>query len=279
MLRFLTPLRRFVRRRSALLYPLVLLAALVTAWELWIVVGDVRRFIAPSPFSVARVVFADPGTFLGPLWTTLKEILIGFGASLAAGVPLAALMVVSRPVRRSLYPLVLLSQVVPKIAFAPLLLIWFGFSLMPKVIIVFLIAFFPIVTDSMVGFRAISMEKLYLARSMGAGPLRVFLQIRLPGALPHIFAGMRIAATFSVSGAVVAEFVAGGSGIGHLLKSSNLTQDTPVLFGSVVYLAVMTLLIFGGLTALERLLLPWHASVRLYRSESQAAVSPAAELG
>src|SRR2546421_435455 len=91
--------------------------------------------------------------------------------------------------RRSalLYPLVLLSQVVPKIAFAPLLLIWFGFSLIPKVIIVFLIAFFPIVTDSMVGFRAVSMEKLYLARSMGAGPLRVFLKIRLPGALPHIF--------------------------------------------------------------------------------------------
>jgi NitT/TauT family transport system permease protein len=161
-----------------------------------------------------------------------------------------------------LYPLLVASQVIPKLAIAPLFIIWFGFGWIPKIFLVFLIAFFPIVIDSIVGFRAIEIEKLYLARSMGASRTQIFVRFRLPQALPSIFSGLKLAGTLAVIGAIVAEFVGSDTGIGHAILAANATLQTETMFAGVLYITIVGIILFLAIDLLERLMLPWHVSRR-----------------
>jgi len=161
---------------------------------------------------------------------------------------------------RSILPLLVSSQAMPKVAVAPLFLVWFGFGLLPKVLIAFLIAFFPIVINTAVGLAAIEPEKIYLARSMGFGATATFFKIRLPNALPAIFGGLKISITLAVVGAVVGEFVGGDAGLGYLLMVANGSMDTQLLFAGIVALTVLGVVFFLLIELAERLAIPRHIS-------------------
>jgi NitT/TauT family transport system permease protein len=245
------------------LAPVFTVAAVLLAWDLWVRLGDVALYIMPPPGEVAKSMYTDAGALFPDLWVTLREILLGLGLGVAVGIPLAILIVSFRAVEYSLYPLLVASQVVPKLAIAPLFIVWFGFGWTPKALLVFSICFFPIVIDSTLGFRNIEVEKLYLARSMGAGTITTFLRFRLPQALPNIFAGLKLATTLAVIGAIVAEFVGSDSGIGHRLIFANANLDTVTMFAAIGYVTILGIVLFLLMDLIERLVLPWHASRRV----------------
>src|SRR6266568_5388084 len=180
---------RALRQLPVVLYPLLTSVSVLVGWELWIRIGDVKLYIAPPPTAVFRALYADAGTLGSNAWTTLQEILIGFSLAIALGLVVAALMVAFDAMEKALRPLLVVSQVIPLVALAPILLIWFGFGNLPRVLLVFVISVFPIAIDASTGMRSVEVEKIYLARSMGAGPLKTFTRIRFPAALPSVFSG------------------------------------------------------------------------------------------
>ena len=189
-------------------------------------------------------------------WVTTIEIVLGFLLSIVVGIPLALAIFMWPAFSRSVLPLLVSSQAMPKVAVAPLFLVWFGFGLLPKVLIAFLIAFFPIVIGTAVGLASIEQEKIYLARSMGLGTAATFFKIRLPSALPSVFGGLKISITLAVVGAVVGEFVGGDAGLGYLLMVANGNIDTPLLFAGLVALTVQGVVLFFLVELVERLAIP-----------------------
>jgi NitT/TauT family transport system permease protein len=168
----------------------------------------------------------------------------------------------SRLVESFVYPLLVFSQSVPKVAIAPLFVVWFGFGVIPKVIAAFLLGFFPVIVATVQGFKSIESDVIDLARSMGAGPLKVFIKFRLPQAMPAIFSGLKVSVTLAVVGAVVGEFVGSNSGLGYVLQKANGTFDLPLMFAALVILSMIGVLLFLVLELIERWVLPWHASQR-----------------
>jgi len=255
-------------RLTTLLYPVIAFALIMSIWELVVRVDHVSRFVLPPPSHVARKL----GIFdqLWPdLWATIERVIYGFLLASSVGFMLAVLIVTFRPVSRALYPILISTQVVPKVAIAPLFLIWFGYGGWSTILIVFLLAFFPIVINTTLGLRSTEIEKLYLARSIGASWLSTFVKIRLPDALPSTFGGLKLAALLSVNGAVVAEFISSTTGIGRVLQEAAGNVDLVRMFVAIGYLSAFGLLFFLLMDVLERLLIPWHVSRR------EAIVAPA----
>lgn len=243
--------------------PLALLVLLLLGtWQVGVEVFDVPEYMVPTPAAVVETGVERWSSLLEHSWVTLKEVLLGFGLSVIVGVPLAIVIVFSKFLERMLYPLLVASQAVPKIAIAPLLIVWVGFGTAPKVLMAFLISFFPIVIDTIVGLRSIEPEMIHLARSMGTGSFTSFLKVRLPNALPNIFGGLKIAITLAVVGAVAAEFVGADSGLGYLLVVATGQLDTSLMFAALIVLSVIGIVLFAVVAAAERLLLPWHVSQR-----------------
>jgi NitT/TauT family transport system permease protein len=189
---------------------------------------------------------------------TLQEVILGFGLSVCVGIPLAILIVYSRLFERVAFPLMVSLQTIPKVALAPILVMWLGYGIMPKVMVAFLISFFPIVISSVVGMRSAEKEMIYLVRSMGAGEIKTFLKIRLPNALPNIFAGLKIGIGQAVVGATVGEFIAAERGLGYLQLIAQVRLDTPLLFAAVVVLSLMGVLLFQVVALIERIAIPWN---------------------
>jgi NitT/TauT family transport system permease protein len=238
------------------------LAALVGSLVLWEAVTRLLRvplYLLPPPSVIAEAMVAHAGVLAEESIATTIEIALGFALSVAVGIPLALAIFLWPLFSRSIYPLLVSSQAVPKVAVAPLFIVWFGLGLVPKVFIAFLIAFFPVVINTAMGLAAIETEKIHLARSMGLGPLATFLKIRLPNALPSIFAGLKISITLAVVGAVVGEFVGGQGGLGYLLLVANGSLDTALLFAGLVALTVLGIVFFALVALVERLVLPPHA--------------------
>lgn len=249
-------------RISSVAYPVVTAVALVALWEIGVRVLKIPVYLVPAPSQVAGQLIARGNLLLEHSWVTTWEITLGYLLSIAVGIPLALAIFLSPMFARSVYPLLVSSQAVPKTAIAPLFVVWFGFGVLPKVLIAFLIAFFPIVISTVVGLAAIEPEKIHLARSMGMGPLAIFFKIRLPQALPAIFGGLKIAITLAVVGAVVGEFVGADAGLGYLLLSANGNLDTPLLFAGLVALTLIGVVLFLLIEAIERITIPWHTSQR-----------------
>lgn len=251
--------RRELRaRQSAIFYPIVVLAAVLAVWEVGTRVFAVPVFLLPPPSIIAQSLVAHWPLVLQYSWATSLEILLGYALSIVVGVPLALAIFLWPPFARSIYPLLVSSQAMPKVAVAPLFVVWFGFGLVPKVLIAFMIAFFPIVIDTAVGLGSIEPEKIYLARSMGFGSTATFFKIRLPNALPSIFGGLKIAITLAVVGAVVGEFVGGDKGLGYLLMVANGSMDTPLLFAGLVGLTVLGVGFYLLIEVAESLAIPRH---------------------
>jgi NitT/TauT family transport system permease protein len=178
------------------------------------------------------------------------------------GVGTAVLIAYSRTMDKALYPIVLFAQVIPKIAIAPLLVVWFGNGLTPKIILAVLIAFFPVVISGVAGLRSTDPELLELSATMGASRWKTFRKIRFPNALPHLMAGEKVAVTLAVVGAVVGEFVGAGEGLGYILLLANGNLDSALLFAALILMSAIGILLFVVVEAAEALLIPWHASRR-----------------
>lgn len=242
------------------LYPTLGVLAILAVWELIVRLFNVPIYIIPAPSAIIATIVSQYPILLQNSVATLGEILAGFGLSVAVGVPLAIAIAYSRFMERVLYPILVSSQTVPKIAVAPLFIVWFGFGTLPKVIVAFLIAFFPIVIDSVVGLRSTEPEMIYLVRSMGASGWQTFTKIRLPKALPSIFGGFKIAIALAVVGAIVGEFVGADTGLGYLLMVANGNVNTRLLFATITVLTLIGVVLFFIVEVAERLLMPWAGS-------------------
>lgn len=253
--------RRRVRREriGAIVYPIGMMVVALVLWEFAVRALSIPAYLLPAPSTIVESMVKNSAVLIKESIGTTIEILLGFALSVAIGIPLALAIYLWRPFARAIYPVLVSSQAVPKVAIAPLFLVWFGFGLMPKVLIAFLIAFFPVVINTAMGLAALEREKIYLAQSMGMGPFATFFKIQLPNAMPSIFAGLKISITFAVVGAVVGEFVGGQGGLGYLLLIANGNMDTPLLFGGIVALTVLGVVLFLLIGVAERLVLPPHA--------------------
>jgi NitT/TauT family transport system permease protein len=249
-------------RRITLPYALLTLLTLVVLWQAATAIFALPAYLLPSPLVILSQIKLDWLMLLSHGWITVFEVVTGFLISVLIGVPIAIWVTYSRAFDNAVYPLIVGSQTIPKVALAPLLLAWFGFGMVPKIIIVVLVAFFPIVINSVVGLRSAPVEMLHLARSMGASPAQIFWRFRLPQALPSIFAGMKLATVLAVIGAVVAEFVGADSGLGYLIMIAGANFNIARQFSAIVVLSVVGMIFFWLAGLIERISLPWHVSVR-----------------
>ena len=250
------------QRTRNLLIPTLTFVGIVVAAEMYIRIADVPSFLIPAPSQVLEDMVLNIDTAWPNISVTLLETLLGFAASIVVGVALAILLVSFRPLEAAIYPLLVASQVVPKVAIAPIFLVWWGFGLFPKVMLVFLMAFFPIIISTSIGFKETETETLHLAQTMGATKLQTFSRFRMPNALPSIFGGIKIAATLAVVGAVVAEFVGSDRGLGHAIVRANARLDTAAAFGSMLYLTLLGVGLYMVVDLIERAAIPWHVSRR-----------------
>lgn len=246
-------------RLAGTAYPVGALVALVVAWALGTWFLSVPSYLLPSPGEVWASLLANWGMLVDEAQITTIEVVIGYAASIVVGIALGMAIFLSPILGRSVYPLLVGSQAVPKTAIAPLFVVWFGFGLFPKVLIAFLIGFFPIVISTVVGLVSIDPDKLRLARSIGLGPWSTFFKIRLPQAAPSIFGGLKIAITLCLVGAVVGEFVGASNGLGYLLLVANGNLDSPLLFAGLLFLTAIGGVGFMMVALFERLIIPWHS--------------------
>jgi NitT/TauT family transport system permease protein len=232
--------------------------AIFAVWELAVRLFHVPDFVLPSPSLIVDKMIVTWQLLLVNALVTAQEIALGFGLSIVLGIPLAIAVVYSRIFERVAFPFMVSLQTVPKVALAPILVMWLGYGILPKIMVAFLISFFPIVISAVVGMRATEKEMVYLVQSMGAGELTTFLKIRLPKALPSIFGGLKVGIGQAVVGATVGEFIAAEQGLGYLQLISQVRLDTPLLFAAVVVLSLLGVLMFNIVAWAERLALPWN---------------------
>ena len=232
--------------------------AIFLLWEVCCRLFKIPDFILPSPSVIIDKIVTSWALLLLNGLVTAQEIVLGFGLSVVIGIPLAVLAVYSRVFERVAFPFMVSLQTIPKVALAPILVMWLGYGVLPKVMVAFLISFFPIVIGAMVGMRSTEKEMIYLVQSMGANELTTFLKIRLPRALPSIFGGLKIGMGQAVVGATVGEFIAAEHGLGYLQLISQVRLDTALLFAAVVVLSLLGVLLFNVVAWVERLALPWN---------------------
>lgn len=245
--------------------PLLLIAVVGGVWDLSVRLFRLPPYLLPAPLDVLARIAHDYPIFLRNGWATLQVILIGFAFSIVLGTALALLVVLNRTAERVIMPIIVGTQTVPMIAIAPLFVVWLGFGMTPKVLVTFLISFFPVVISTVAGLRAVEPDMIDLVRSMGGGSLLVLRKVRIPAALPQMFSGFKIAITAAVIGAIVAEFVGSDTGLGYLLVTSTATMDGTLVWSALLILIAIGVLLFVATAQVERLVIPWHVSIRTRR--------------
>jgi ABC-type nitrate/sulfonate/bicarbonate transport system permease component len=244
--------------------PTLIVAALIGAWQLaarWHLIADalnLEPFLVPAPSDVAKALWEDRSLLADNGWVTLKEVLLGFGCALALGLAFAVLLHLSETLRRAFYPLIVASQTVPIIVVAPILVVWFGFGIGPKLAIIALICFFPITVNTLDGLRSVDQDTVKMMRTLDAGRWQVFRRVEAPTALPYAFSGAKIAVAVAVIGAVFGEWAGSDSGLGHLMLQASAQLLTARLFAAVVVLSAFAIALFAALSLLERKVVTWR---------------------
>ena len=250
--------RQPAHRVTRFLPPALLLALALLLWQLVTAVQRVPDWLLPGPLAIARTTFDERDLLLANAVPTLEIAVCGFLCALALGVALAGLIYYSRAVELALYPILIASQSVPIIALAPILAVILGYGMLPKLVLVCLICFFPIVVNAVDGFKSVDPDLVNLMRSLGARGPRIFRDVTLPAALPYIFSGARVAATYSVVGALVGELVGSWDGLGYVMTQKQGQLDTPALFSAMLLLTLIGIGLFTAVSIAERLLTPWR---------------------
>lgn len=227
----------------------------LAGWEAAVRMFEVPIYLLPPPTVIIHKMIADFPLFFSEGMSTVLAILAGFLLAIFVGVPIATCMVYWSLFRKAVQAILITAQVLPKVALAPLFIVWFGFGLMPKVLMTFLIAFFPIVIDTVIGLNSVRPESLMLIRSMGGNRWQSFWQIRLPSALPSMFGGFKVAVTFAVVGTLVAEFVGSDSGLGYVLVLARGNLDTVTVFAVIIWLVVIGFIFYYSVEFLESLVM------------------------
>ncbi len=253
---------RLLRVAEALWRPAIVLAVIFFVWWLAADREWVANYLVPRPAQVWDKIVGDWSSLMYHSYVTLYETVIGFVLASVLGLATAVLIAYSRTMDKALYPIVLFAQVIPKVAIAPLLVVWFGNGLAPKIILAVLIAFFPVVISGVAGLRSTDPELIELSATMGASRWKTFRKIRFPNALPHLMAGEKVAVTLAVVGAVVGEFVGASEGLGYVLLLANGNLDSAMLFAALILMSLIGILLFAVVEMAEALLIPWHASRR-----------------
>ncbi len=244
-------------------YPLAGGAIIILIWHYYVVLMQVSIVVLPTPLQVLKSMNDDAKILIEEGWVTALECIYGFALSLVIGIPIAVVMTYSRIANQMFYPLLVASQSIPKVAIAPILLIWFGTGIKSKLAMAFVIAFFPIVVDTATGLRSTSPDLLELARSLQCTRLQTFFKIQLPSALPSIFSGAKIAVTLSVIGAVIGEFIGSNEGLGNLLLTANSQLNSPLVWASLTVLSVLGMILYGLVVLAEKLFMPWATDANL----------------
>jgi ABC-type nitrate/sulfonate/bicarbonate transport system permease component len=238
--------------------PLAVIAALLGLWELaarWELIADalsIEPFLVPAPSDVAESLWTDRELLAENAWVTVQEVLLGFATAVAAGVTFAVALHLSEVLRRAFYPLLIASQTVPVIAIAPILVVWLGFGIGPKLAIIALVCFFPITVNTLDGLRSVDPELPRMMRTLDATRVQILRRVEIPAALPFLFSGAKIAAVISVIGAVFGEWSGADEGLGHLILVAQGQVQTARVFAAVVVLSALAIALFGLLALLER---------------------------
>jgi NitT/TauT family transport system permease protein len=236
-------------------------AALIVVWQLAVSFLDIREYLLPSPGAVLRAMVGDEIPWGRHLWVTAVEIVGAFVLAGLAGVVLGAAIAWSDAMSRALTPFLVFVNTLPKVAIAPLFLMWMGYGIVPNILIGALIGFFPVVINTAVGLTQIDADLIDLGRVFNAPKWKVFLKIRVPNAYPYILSALKVTATAAVVGAIVGEFVASQRGLGYVIITTQSSMNTPVAFAALVWISVLGLVLFGFVALLSRLLVPWAGDV------------------
>jgi len=235
----------------------ILFLATVVLWEAAVRIFSISSFIIPAPTKIVQALTAQWGALMHATAVTAGEILFGFLVSVAVGVALALVIVRFDWLGRALYPLVVLFQNVPKVALAPIFILWFGYGLMPKIGLILVIAFFPVTLSMLAGMQSVDNSLLALMNSVGAGPTEILLRIRVPHSLPSLMAGTKIAATLSVIGAIVGEFAGASDGLGYTIQFASTQLDTAQVFAALLLVSILGIAFYYAAEVLERAVVPW----------------------
>lgn len=250
--------------------PLALVIGLLVAWELaarWELAADalsIEPFLIPAPSDIAEALWTDRALLAEDAWVTLQEVILGFLVAVAAGLGFATVLHLSETLRRAFYPVLVASQTVPIIVIAPILVVWFGFGIGPKLAIIALICFFPITVNTLDGLRSVDPDLTKLMRTLDASRWQIFFRAEAPSALPYAFSGAKIAVAVAVIGAVFGEWAGSDAGLGHLMLQASAQLLTARLFAAVVVLSLFAIGLFALLAALERRI-AWWGSEELSR--------------
>ena len=246
-----------VRGLYAILPALVLSAGVLVLWELSIRLFKVPTFVLPAPTAIVTALGANWRALAVASQATALEVLFGFVLSAVVGVLVALVIVRFERFGRALYPLIVLFQNVPKVALAPIFILWFGYDLAPKILLIVVIAFFPVAIDMLAGLQSVEPSFVSLMRSVGASKGKIMLRVRIPHSLPHLMAGLKVAITFSVIGAIVGEFAGANQGLGYMIQFASTQLDTPLIFAALVVVSVLGLAFYYVVEFAERWLVPW----------------------
>jgi putative hydroxymethylpyrimidine transport system permease protein len=237
--------------------PAALLGLLVGGWELLAKLGHVENYLLPAPSEVASALWDDRDLLAPDAWVTAREVLLGFALALAIGVAIAIVLHLSPVLRRAAYPLVVASQAIPVVVIAPILVIWFGFGITPKLIVIALICFFPIVVNTLDGLASTDGDQVKMMRTLGASRLDLLRRLELPASLPFLFSGAKVAVAVAVIGAVFGELVGSDAGLGHAIQVGTAQLETARVFAAVLILSLMAIALFGLIALIERRAVPW----------------------
>jgi NitT/TauT family transport system permease protein/putative hydroxymethylpyrimidine transport system permease protein len=246
------------------LLPALVIAALIGAWQVAATSGAIagalhlEDFLVPAPSDIATSLWENRSLLADNAWVTLKEVLLGFGCALIAGLAFATVLHLSETLRRATYPLLVASQTIPIIVIAPILVVWFGYGIGPKLGIIALICFFPITVNVLDGLRSVDPDASKMMRTLDASRWQTFRRVEAPTALPYAFSGAKIAIAVAVIGAVFGEWAGSASGLGHLMLQDNAQLETARLFASVVVLSAIAIALFGLLALAERRIVTWR---------------------
>ena len=234
-----------------------LMAVVLVVWEFAIRVFKVPTFVLPAPTAIVQSLIDSRAQLLSATRFTAAEVLLGFVLAAVTGIVVALVIVRFERFGRALYPLIVLFQNVPKVALAPIFILWFGYDLAPKVLLIVVIAFFPVAIDMLAGLQSVEPSFVSLMKSVGASKTKILLRVRIPHSLPHLFAGLKVAITFSVIGAIVGEFSGANAGLGYVIQFASTQLDTPLIFSALLVVSVLGLVFYYIVEFAERLLVPW----------------------
>ena len=244
-------------RLRAVAAPLLLMALIISLWQFLVWLLEIQAYVLPAPSAIAAEIISERAVIFSQLQVTLFEIFAGYLLAVAVGFVLSVLIVYLPAFRRGVLPLIVASQTIPVIAIAPILVIWFGYNALPRIIITALVAFFPLTVNFVTGLQSVSAEFINFFRSLNASEAQIFRKLRFPAALPNVFAGLKVASTLAVIGATIGEWVGASAGLGYLMSQDSAQLNTTRVFASLVVLGTVGMAFFAAVGLVERLCMPW----------------------